>query len=524
MKVFLYARKSTESEDRQVQSIEDQLNLMRRRAEDLGYTIVEEFIESKSAKKPWRYRFNEMIDRIEAGEVKGIISYKIDRLSRNPVDTWRIQFMLQNGQLDSIITSDREYSPVDAWLLFSVESWMANQYIIDLKQNVLRGMNSKIAKWWRPWVVPEGYKNCREEGIIITDEVNFKLIRKMFDLFLSGNYTVSQIRNIANNQWWYRTRKKKRSWGKPLSESWIYRMFWNIFYTWNFTWNGEIYPWKHVPILSTAEFNRVQELLWWKGRQRPKKREYSYTWLIKCGECWCGITAEDKFRHIESSWVTHHYIYYHCTKKSPNHKCKQKVITLGKIEKQITDILGSIEILPQFKEWALEILKRDFHKELEDREVIYDNLQKQLKIQETKLHNLTDLLLEERIDKDDFDRRKVWIKEDIRLLEEHIKSMSDRRDHKVEELSNFFEFSSSIVNSFNLWDIQTRRNIFNSLGQNFILKDGKLAIELYPWIQPLENEVLRLTNEYERIETKQKSTTTGSSNAFNGLYLQWFGM
>ena len=52
MKIFLYARKSTESEDRQVQSIEDQLNLMRRRASDLGHTIIEEFKESKSAKNP----------------------------------------------------------------------------------------------------------------------------------------------------------------------------------------------------------------------------------------------------------------------------------------------------------------------------------------------------------------------------------------------------------------------------------------------------------------------------------------
>lgn len=522
MDVFLYARKSTESEDRQVQSIDDQLRMMRRKANDLWHTIIEEFIESKSAKNPWRPVFNEMLKRIETSEVKGIISYKIDRLARNSVDSWLIQHMLQRRELELILTSDREYHPCDAWLILNVESWMAIQYIIDLRKNVLRGMNSKIAKWWRPWVVPEGYKNCREDGIIVIDEVNFKLIRKMFDLFLTGNYTVSQIRDIANNKWWYRTRKKKRSWWKPLSASGIYRMFWNIFYTGNFLWNGEIYPWKHTPLLSTTEFNRVQELLWTKWRQRPKKREYSYTWLIKCWECGCGITAEDKSRHIKSTWVTHYYTYYHCTKKRKHLKCQQKVITLQKIEQQITDILWSIEILPQFKEWALEILKKDFHKELEEREIIYDNLQKQLKIQENKLHNLTDLLLEDRIDKDDFDRRKVWIKEDIRILEEEISNISNRRDEKVNKISEFFEFSTSIVDSFNLWDTQTRRNIFSSLGQNFVLKDWKLAIELYPWIKPLENDVVRLTSEYKRIETNEKSTTTGSSNAFDGLYLQWW--
>jgi site-specific DNA recombinase len=132
------------------------------------------------------------------------------------------------------------------------------------------------------------------------------------------------------------------------------------------------------------------------------------------------ITAEDKYRYIESSGITHHYIYYHCTKKSQNMKCSQKVITVKKLEEQIRDVLKSIEIIPEFRDWAIEIIKRDYHKELEERELIYNNLQKELKIQETKLYNLTDLLLEDRINKDDFDRRKKGIKEDICNLEKEI--------------------------------------------------------------------------------------------------------
>jgi site-specific DNA recombinase len=102
------------------------------------------------------------------------------------------------------------------------------------------------------------------------------------------------------------------------------------------------------------------------------------------------ITAEDKFKYIQSTNKTHHYTYYHCTRKNPEHKCNQKVITKDKLEVQIVDLLKSIEILPQFKNWAIDIIKRDFHKELEQREMIYTNLQNNLKTQETKLNNLTD--------------------------------------------------------------------------------------------------------------------------------------
>lgn len=94
-KFFLYARKSSESEERQVQSIEDQLKIMRKKADHLGIKIVEEFTESMSAKAPWRYRFNEMVERLKNWEAEWIISWKLDRLTRNPIDTWSIQYMLQ---------------------------------------------------------------------------------------------------------------------------------------------------------------------------------------------------------------------------------------------------------------------------------------------------------------------------------------------------------------------------------------------------------------------------------------------
>ena len=66
IKYFLYARKSSESEDRQIQSIDDQINKLKQLAIDLKLEIVEIYSESKSAKKPNnRPLFDEMIKRIE---------------------------------------------------------------------------------------------------------------------------------------------------------------------------------------------------------------------------------------------------------------------------------------------------------------------------------------------------------------------------------------------------------------------------------------------------------------------------
>src|SRR3990172_5652018 len=111
MLYFLYARKSTDVEDKQVLSIEAQLAELRALAKRDGLEIAEEFVEKRSAKMPGRPVFEEVLKRIEQGEAQGIICWKIDRLSRNPVDSGRFSWLLQQSTIQKIITHDRVYLP-----------------------------------------------------------------------------------------------------------------------------------------------------------------------------------------------------------------------------------------------------------------------------------------------------------------------------------------------------------------------------------------------------------------------------
>jgi len=140
---FLYARKSTDVEDKQVRSIDDQLAVLRALAKDEDLTITQEFVERQSAKKPGRPVFNEMLALIERGEAQGIICWKIDRLARNPVDGGQISWLLQQSIIQRIRTHDRSFLPADNVLMMSVEFGMANQFIRDLSVNTSRGLRYK---------------------------------------------------------------------------------------------------------------------------------------------------------------------------------------------------------------------------------------------------------------------------------------------------------------------------------------------------------------------------------------------
>ena len=140
MRYFLYARKSTDVEDKQILSIEAQLAELRALAKQEQLNVVEVFVEKRSAKMPGRPIFSEMMARIQKGEAQGIVCWKIDRLARNPVDGGQVQWLLQNSTIQHIQTHDRAYYPADNVLMMSVEFGMANQYIRDLSVNVTRGL------------------------------------------------------------------------------------------------------------------------------------------------------------------------------------------------------------------------------------------------------------------------------------------------------------------------------------------------------------------------------------------------
>jgi len=108
IKYFLYARRSSESEDRQMASIESQTEELKKLSKENSLNIVEIFSESKSAKAPGRPVFNEMVERIQKGEAQGILCWKLNRLARNPIDGGQISWMLQENVIEHIQTYGRD--------------------------------------------------------------------------------------------------------------------------------------------------------------------------------------------------------------------------------------------------------------------------------------------------------------------------------------------------------------------------------------------------------------------------------
>src|ERR1043165_1295252 len=204
-KYYIYLRKSSEGEDRQVQSIERQADEVQKLVLYQGLNIAGTFQESRSAMMPFnRPEFTRMIKGIKAGKANGIVCWHINRLARNPLESGIIQQLLEDGKIDRIVTKDREYTSADNAIIFSVESSLATQYSKDLGKMVKSGMEKKVSQGIYPSKAPFGYLNTKmaEHGsnYIIKDPERFDIIRKIWDMILTEKYAPSQILEMITKE------------------------------------------------------------------------------------------------------------------------------------------------------------------------------------------------------------------------------------------------------------------------------------------------------------------------------------
>lgn len=525
IKYFLYARKSSESEDRQVQSIDDQVNRLKILADELKLDIKKIYTEAKSAKKPNnRPLFDEMIQKIEKGEADGILCWQINRLSRNPVDSGKLSWILQRGILKSIQTIDKQYLPEDNVIVFAVESGTANQFILDLSKNVKRGNQRKVEAGWKCGLAPAGYLNELYEHTIIKDKTRFNLIRKAWDLMLTGNYTVPMVLEKLNNEWGFLTVKRKHLGGVPLAMSGLYKIFTNTFYTGMFEHNGQTFQGKHEPMITFDEFDKVQIILGRKGKPRPKTHKFAYTGMIRCGECGCLHTAEHKTKIIKGTGEVKKYTYYHCTRKKVSIKCSQrKVLSEDKLEEQIEDVLDSYTILPEFRDWALEALNEKNDTEIEDRTKVYEMQHKSLVNSQEELDELTKMRYRKLIDDEAFLKEKEILQKKIAELKEGLRKTENRAESWLELTERTFNFATYAQMKFNKGTIEQKKEILSALCSNPIIKDQKLAIQAEEWFQCVKDGYEPLLKEYLRLELNKKPLNKAKSEALTSLIATWHG-
>lgn len=518
----MYARKSTDTEDKQVQSLDDQIKVMTAVAKRESARIIDKPLrESMSAKRPHvRPIFDELMQEIEDGKVDGIVCWKLDRLSRNPTDSGRIQQLLQDGKLKHILTAEKSYFPEDNAIVFSVEAGMSNQYVRDLSSNTRRGMQSKAEKGDKPGIPPIGYLNDRIDKKIINDPERFDLIRVLWDKYLTGTYSIAELARVADKELHIKTVTRKKVGGSPIAYSTLCAMFKNPFYKGKILYNGTEYKGNHTAMVTEEEFERVQQIIDPSHTTRPKDRssDFPLRGLFRCGECGFAITAEQKKKFIKSTGETRSYNYYHCTGKNKTIKCSQPKLHVNEdtLVAQVKQKLSKFTIDPDFYKLAIEALAQQ-----EDDVVARDATQiaardRAIKKVEQSIVNLRRMRYNGEADDD------TWYFAEMESLESELEDLRKKRNNAEykardwrSEADRVFTFARYAKEDFDSDDLEKKRSVIVGLGEKLSILDRTIQFAPSRYLIPLKkmNEQTSQLENMVRTENidvqKSKNTPVG---------------
>lgn len=344
VKYCLYARKSTESEERQVLSVDSQIKEMLQLAERENLEVVTMKRESHSAKETGqRPIFNEIIEELKLGKFNGILTWAPDRISRNAGDLGKIVDLMDSGVLLEIRTFGQRFSnnPNEKFLLMILGS-QAKLENDNRGINVKRGLRTRAEMGLWPNMAPLGYLNQKmmdKKCQVILDPQRAPVIKKMFEKVAYEHYSGQKIYNWLKFDLNFYTRGNK-----SLTLSGVYRILENPFYYGVFEHpreSGNWYTGKHEPIITQELFEKAKAQL--KRDQIVRENhEFSFTKLFTCGYCGSGISAEEKYKQLKDG--THaRYVYYSCS-RARDRNCKNKYIREEELITELSKILDKVNI------------------------------------------------------------------------------------------------------------------------------------------------------------------------------------
>jgi site-specific DNA recombinase len=475
IKYFIYCRKSSEDEDRQMLSIDAQLSELNTIAAQSGFAVLETFTESKSAKGPGRPIFNEMLARIDRGEANAILTWKLDRIARNFDDGGKIIGMLQRGQIQEIRTFEKTYLPKDNVLTIAVELGMANQYVRDLSVNIQRGIRERVRRGIFYGRAPLGYFNEPKLRTIEPHPVDFPKLKRILERFATGQHSLTSIMKEMTAAGLIGCQMKRQ-----LCLSSVSKLLASPYYYGAFYHKGVLHQGSHVPMVSKKTWDEIQRARIAVSKPRKHRSDKGLLFLnfstcASCGHC---ITGE---RHRKKSGLQ--FLYYRCTHKNKKRGCEST--TFVRQEVVAAEVKRNVQLVTLPEIWEERFLAKVESWEAQEganRQAQIARFRTELVGIKSKIDRLNDAFTDGSIDLTEFKELKNPLVPKKVELEGKIIALEKTKANRVEPVRNWIleaSYGQKLVAEENFGEM---KSFLQKVGLNRIFRDQTLTVSfIKPW-------------------------------------------
>ena len=329
MKIYYaYIRVSTTRQGEEGVSLQEQRRAILEYASKRGITITEWFEEQISAAKRGRPVFSRMFSFLKSRKVSGLIMHKIDRGSRNLRDWADMAELMDRGIEVHFVHESIDLHTRSGRLSADILAVVAADYIRNLREEVVKGINGRLRQGLFPFCAPVGYMNNGKGKVKTIDPVRGPLIKAAFELYATRLYPLSRLETELFDRG-FRTRT-----GKKVALSQLAGILRNPFYMGLIRLKNrkDIFPGIHEPIVASSLYNQVQIILDGKRSKLRHQNRYLLRLMIKCEHCKLNVNGESQKGHI----------YYRCHRRA----CPTTCIRQERFEVAIVEILKKINISP----------------------------------------------------------------------------------------------------------------------------------------------------------------------------------
>ena len=484
-KAVIYVRVSSEEQAKHGFSIENQKRQCEEFASRNGYQVVKFFVDDgKSAKNLDRPEIQELMSYCakKKNEVKAIVVWRLDRISRNTVDYHgALRPLFERKGIKLLSATEANVNTIEGNLMRNIGMDFAEYERQLIGHRTIAGLKQKALQGEYPHKAPIGYKNISNQSgskSIAIDENYAFYVKQAFNLYDSGMYS---LRSLTNKLYEDGLRSKT---GKKIPKTSIEKMLKNIFYTGVFKFGGKIYEnAKHTAIISKELFYRVQDRLLDPNKTRKHNVEFAYTGLIRCGHCGCLLTAELKKGK---------YIYYHCTGNRGG-DCKRDYITETKIDKSIAEILKLIVIPQEIRERISNELKEVHKKKRGYSKDVKASIIKQIKVLENRIEKAFTFKLDGNITYEFWKTQNDKWQTEKDKLKIQLDEMDKLDKEFYEKADILLGFTDNAYKYFLKGNFKRKKKILEIISEDIKYKNKIFEIKLKPIFQTIVENQYKLT-------------------------------
>ena len=454
-RALVYCRVSSEDQGKGT-SLDEQETLCIDFAKKYKLEIEKIYKEKGSAMKPEKRKmFNEMVEKLRNGVADVVIFAFVDRMSRNPVDGYKIIQQVEEEGLTAIFVQERLYlqAPIESSEMLMLDTVLGvSNYRVRLdKEKCKAGIKARALEGFRPNRSPYGYKNDKRLKTAVTMKKRADFVKKAFELYATGKYTVVEV---AEKLYELGFRYEFQP-SKMIPKQSLISMLKNPFYTGKYYVKqaDEYVNGNHKAIVSEDVYDKVQKLLNLAPKS-PRKHDLLYSLLLKCENCG-GFMVGD----VKEKPNGKRYVYYRCT----NPKCNEhlsipeividkdvesylKEIRLGLIPKEIIEEVIKDELYPLTQK--LSGYRRDVSRKYDRERRLYKRIVEDEIVDEEYIKGAKALIQEEY---GDLDSKIYYTQKQIETIKNNVTENLQKRLYDV----------------YSVFDSKTKRKVLELLANSF---------------------------------------------------------